>query len=55
MTMADAKEKHECWLGDYNEIRPHGAVGSKVPIALLNPADDTSPPAASETENSSSG
>ena len=23
---------------DYNEVRPHGAIGNKVPISLLKPA-----------------
>ena len=55
MTLADAKEKLECWRRDYNEVRPHGAIGNKVPISLLNPAGDPNPPVAIKLENSSSG
>ena len=53
MTLADAREKLEGWLRDYNEVRPHGAIGNKVPISLLNPAGDTSPSAVKKVENSS--
>ncbi len=53
MTLADAREKLECWRRDYNEVRPHGAIGNKVPISLLNPAGATSPSAAKKAENSS--
>jgi transposase InsO family protein len=28
----------------YNEERPHGAIGEKTPISLLNHAGATSPP-----------
>ena len=35
MTLGDAREKLECWRRDYNEVRPHGAIGNKVPISLL--------------------
>ncbi len=28
-------EKLEVWRKDYNEQRPHGAIGNKVPIELL--------------------
>ena len=43
LTLADAREKMEGWHGDYNEFRPHGAIGNKVPIALLNPGSAASP------------
>jgi putative transposase len=36
LTLADAAEKMEDWRRYYNEIRPHGAIGHKVPISLLN-------------------
>ncbi len=55
MTLADAREKLECWRRDCNEVRPNGAIGNTVPIALLNPPDDTSPSVASKAENSSFG
>lgn len=51
--LADAREKLECWLRDYNEIGPHGAIGNKVPISLLNPAGVTSPSVATKAGNSS--
>lgn len=39
--LADAREKLEAWRQDYNEVRPHSAIGDKPPISLLNgsPAD----------------
>ena len=37
LTLADAAEKMEDWRRYYNEERPHGAIGHKVPISLLNP------------------
>lgn len=43
LTLADAREKMEDWRRDYNEVRPHGAIGNKVPIALMNPGSVTSP------------
>jgi putative transposase len=54
MTLSDAREKLEFWRRDYNEVRPHGAIGNKVPISLLNPTGDTNPPVAKQLENSSS-
>lgn len=53
MTLADAREKLEGWRRDYNEVRPHGAIGNKVPISLLNPTGDISPSVATKAENSS--
>ncbi len=43
LTLADAAEKLEAWRRDYNEVRPHGAIGNKVPMALMKPGDATSP------------
>jgi putative transposase len=37
LTLADAREKVEAWRRYYNEDRPHGAIGYKAPIALMNP------------------
>jgi putative transposase len=34
LTLADAAEKLEAWRRYYNEERPHGAIGNKVPIML---------------------
>ena len=36
LTLADAREKMEDWRRYYNEDRPHGAIGHKPPIALMN-------------------
>ena len=43
MTLADAAEKLEDWRRYYNEVRPHGAIGHKPPISLMNEDDATSP------------
>ena len=45
LSLTDAREKLECWRRDYNEVRPHGAIGNKTPAALRLSAGDTSPPA----------
>ena len=37
LTLADAREKVEAWRRYYNEDRPHGAIGYKPPIALMDP------------------
>ncbi len=44
LTLADAAEKLEHWRRYYNEERPHGAIGHKAPITLLNPDGVASPP-----------
>jgi putative transposase len=36
MTLDDARRKCEAWRRDYNEERPHSAIGNKVPIELVN-------------------
>ena len=36
LSLADAREKLEAWRRDYNEVRPHGAIGNKPPILLMN-------------------
>jgi putative transposase len=43
LTLADAREKLEEWRRYYNEDRPHGAIGNKPPITLMNPGDAPSP------------
>ena len=35
MSLEDAREKLETWRRDYNEVRPHSAIGYKVPKALM--------------------
>jgi putative transposase len=36
MSLDDARLKLEDWRRDYNEVRPHSAIGNKAPISLLN-------------------
>ena len=43
MNLADAREKLEDWRRDYNEVRPHSAIGYNVPIDLHSPGGATSP------------
>jgi putative transposase len=43
MSLADAREKLDAWRRDYNEVRPHSAIGYNVPVALHYPAGVTSP------------
>ena len=35
MGLEDARSKLEAWRRDYNEVRPHSAIGYKVPKALM--------------------
>lgn len=44
LSLADAREKMEDWRKYYNEERPHGAIGQKTPIMLLNHDGAASPP-----------
>ena len=43
LSLADDREKLECWRRDYNEVRPHGAFGNKTSAALLYCIGATSP------------
>jgi putative transposase len=52
LSVADAREKLECWRRDYNEVRPHGAIGNKPPAALLQCIGPTSPSMPKETGKS---
>ena len=36
MNLDDAREKMEAWRRDYNEVRPHSAIGNNMPITLQN-------------------
>ena len=40
----DARTKMEEWRKDYNEIRPHSAIGNKPPISLMNGSEAAPPP-----------
>lgn len=43
LNLTDAAEKLETWRRDYNEQRPHGAIGNKVPAALMKSEHAASP------------
>ncbi len=43
LSLSDAAEKLEAWRRDYNEQRPHGAIGNKVPIELMKSEYASSP------------
>ena len=36
MNLDDARSKMENWREDYNNVRPHSAIGNKPPISLHN-------------------
>ena len=42
ISLADAAEKLENWHRDYNEQRPHSAIGNKIPAALMKSAHEAS-------------
>ncbi len=44
LNLADAREMLEDWRKYYNEERPHGAIGQRTPIMLLNHVGAASPP-----------
>lgn len=52
MSLVDAREKLEEWRRDYNEVRPHSAIGNTSPIALMKSIGVTSPPMAKTAQNS---
>ena len=43
MGLEDTVEKLEAWRRDYNEERPHSAIGNNVPAALTKLPDASSP------------
>ena len=44
LTLDDARQKMEEWRRDYNEVRPHSAIGNKPPITLMNTSGASGPP-----------
>jgi putative transposase len=44
LSIDDARQKMEDWRRDYNEVRPHSAIGNQAPISLLN-GSSAPPPA----------
>ncbi|WP_255509701.1 transposase, partial [Oceaniovalibus sp. ACAM 378] len=43
MGLEDTAKKLEAWRRDYNEERPHSAIGNKVPAALMKLPDASGP------------
>jgi putative transposase len=54
LSLDDARRKLEDWRREYNEVRPHSAIGNNAPITLLDRAVTASRTTRSECENSSS-
>jgi len=44
MSLDDARSKIETWREDYNNVRPHSAIGNNAPISLMNGSLAASPP-----------
>ncbi len=44
LSLDDARLKMEAWRRDYNEVRPHSAIGNKPPIELMNGLGASGPP-----------
>ena len=45
LNLDEARSKCEAWRRDYNEVRPHSAIGNEVPIRLHLPAGNPGQPA----------
>ena len=43
-TLDDARQKMKQWRRNYSEVRPHSAIGTKVPMALTNGSGASHPP-----------
>ena len=52
MSLDDAQRKCEAWRRDYNEVRPHSAIGNKTPIDVLNRSAAHGPPSVEQAGNS---
>ena len=46
LSLDEAQRKCEAWRRDYNEVRPHSAIGNQVPVALHRTAGKPGQPAA---------
>src|SRR3569833_1382037 len=44
MSLDDAQQKCEAWRRDYNEVRPHSAIGNKPPSDMMNRSAVHGPP-----------
>lgn len=51
LSLDEARAKCEAWRRDYNEIRPHSAIGNEVPIGLHLPAGTPGQPAVRRSRN----
>lgn len=49
LSLDDAVRKCEAWRRDYNEVRPHSAIGNKTPISLINRIVAQTPPRTADT------
>jgi putative transposase len=45
LSLDEARRKCEAWRRDYNEVRPHSAIGNEVPIMLHRAAGNPGRPA----------
>jgi len=43
LNVSDAQRKCDIWRQDYNEVRPHSAIGNKTPSELANLSSGPSP------------
>jgi putative transposase len=46
LSLDEARRKCEAWRRDYNEVRPHGAIGNKVRIMFHRASGKPGQPAA---------
>ena len=44
MSLDGARQKCDAWRRDYNEERPHGAIGNKAPMELIDRSVAYGPP-----------
>ena len=44
VSLADARRKCESWRVEYNNLRPHSAIGYEVPATLMMSSGPCSPP-----------
>ena len=51
MSIPDAQQKLEPWRRDYNEQRPHCAIGNNTPISLVFSDFVTSPKSENQIES----
>jgi putative transposase len=44
LDLDDAREKIEQWRREYNEVRPHSAIGDRTPMSLIHQARQLAEP-----------